>query len=76
VGITEFYDSDIEYFSENIVGAKLESMRVNVNPNPVEHPYIDDLEFRKKIQAYHQADVTLYQQALALREKRLIGGVE
>lgn len=76
VGITEFYDSDIEYFSENIVGAKLESMRVNVNPNPVEHSYIDDPEFRKKIQAYHQADVTLYQQAVALREKRLMGGVE
>ncbi len=71
VGITEFYDSEIEYFAEHLVGAKLESIRVNVNPNPVAHSYIDDPDFRSKIQAYHQADVALYEQALALRQRRL-----
>ena len=52
VGITEFYDSEIAYFSENIIGAKLEAKRVNVNPNPVEHAYINDSDFRRQIQAH------------------------
>ncbi|MFT5709800.1 MAG: hypothetical protein ACI8QT_000487 [Halioglobus sp.] len=73
VGITEYYDSEIDYFSEYILGAKLESVRVNVNPSPVECSYIDDPVFRSQIQAYHQADVALYEQALSLREQRLLG---
>jgi hypothetical protein len=73
VGITEYYDSEIDYFSEHILGAKLESLRVNVNPAPVECSYIDDADFRSQIQAYHQADVALYEQALSLREQRLLG---
>jgi hypothetical protein len=71
VGITEFYDSEIEYFSDHLVGARIESIRVNVNPNPVTNAYIDDPAFRLKIQAHHQADVALYQQALAMRETRV-----
>ena len=73
VGITEFYDSEIEHFSQLLVGANLESIRVNVNPNPVKHSYIDAPDFRSKIQAHHQADVALYEQALALRDKRILG---
>ena len=73
VGITEFYDSEVEYFSKHIVNAELQSVRVNVNPNPVQRAYIDDPDFRLKIQAHHQADVALYEQALALREKRVFG---
>jgi hypothetical protein len=76
VGITEFYDSEMEYFSENIIGAKLVSKRVNVNPDPVEHAYINDSDFRRQIQAHHQADVSLYEQALALRENRVPGTAE
>jgi hypothetical protein len=72
VGITEHYDAEIDYFSEHILGAKLQNLRVNVNPAPVESTYIDDPEFRSRIQAYHQADATLYQHALALRKQRLI----
>jgi hypothetical protein len=72
VGITEYYESEIDYFSEHILGAKLDTLRVNVNPAPVEHSYIDDADFRSRIQAYHQADITLYEQALSLREERLI----
>ncbi len=72
VGITEYYDTEIDYFSEHILGAKLQSLRVNVNPTPVESFYIDDPEFRSRILAYHQADATLYQHALALRAKRRI----
>ncbi len=70
VGITEFYDSEIEYFSEHVIGAKVESMRVNVNPNPVQNSYIDDPDFRLQIQAHHAADVAMYEQALLLREHR------
>ncbi len=76
VGITEFYDSEIAYFAEHLVGAELESMRINVNPNPVKCSYIDDPDFRLKIQAHHHADVALYAQALALRGKRVFGPAE
>lgn len=73
VGITEFYDSEIEYFSQHLVGAELQSIRVNVNPNPVPNSYIDDTDFRLRVQVHHQADVMLYEQALALRDKRVLG---
>ncbi len=73
VGITEFYDSEIKSFSENILQAPLNNLKVNVNPKPVGHPYIEHPDFRLEIQEYHEADVLLYRQALEMRENRVFG---
>jgi hypothetical protein len=73
VGITEFYDSEIERFSQQILNAPLDKVWVNANPNRFGQRYIDDLDFRRKIQAHHSADVALYKEALSIRESCVFG---
>ena len=71
IGITEFYDTDMEYFSRNILDVDLPVKRVNVNPLRKKTAYVEDLLLRKKIERHHAADMTLYRRALDLRQIRL-----
>jgi hypothetical protein len=71
IGITEFYETEIEQFSRQIMGVSLENQWKNANPQGVRHVHVDDPELRQKIEAYHHADMMLYQQALRYREKRM-----
>jgi hypothetical protein len=65
IGITEFYEDDLAYFSQHYLGASLEAKRLNVRNHG---GYEIDPSFRSEIEAFHDRDMQLYRAAL---EKRL-----
>jgi hypothetical protein len=71
IGITEFYDTDMEYFSKKFLGVNLPVRRENVNPTRKEAFYIEDRSLRREIEMYHADDMLLYRRALQLRQNRL-----
>ncbi len=71
IGITEFYETEIEQFSRLILGVSLENQWKNINPKGVRHAHIDDPELRQNIEEYHRVDMKLYSQALQRRGKRM-----
>jgi len=73
IGITEFYETEIEQFASRILGVPMESNWKNVSPNGPRHVHITDSAFRRRIESYHDKDMTLYRQALQLRQQRLPG---
>lgn len=73
IGITEFYDEDLRYFSTHLLGNRMQSRSLN---RRMDHGQggIDTLldgEAVAQIRKYHAADLALYTQALLLREQRL-----
>lgn len=72
IGITEFYDTEIEQFSRRILGASMDNQQKNVSPHGVRHAHVQERDLRCKIETHHQVDMALYRRALQLREKRMI----
>ena len=72
IGITEFYDTDLAYFSEKFLGVNLPVTRENVNPDREKALYVDDMSLRREIEKYHADDMSLYKRALRLRQDRLL----
>ncbi len=71
IGITEFYETELEQFSRLILGVPVQRQLKNVNPKGERHAHIGNPELRRKIEEHHAADMVLYRRALQLREKRL-----
>lgn len=69
IGITEHYDKDVKYFSDNFLRKALPVLKVNTGTLAEEIPL--SKKALKKIQLFHQKDITLYQKALELRQIRL-----
>ena len=69
IGITEHYEKDIKYFSDNFLRKALPVLKVNTRAVTEDAPL--SKEALKKIQLFHQKDITLYQKALELRQIRL-----
>ena len=74
VGIMEHYESDLREFSLAYLDSELPARSVNVRQSPRPGTEELDLETRARVEAWHAADVALYQRALATREVRLGGG--
>ena len=72
VGITEFYAEDLRYFSQEILGNKLQPHTLNQRKGArtAGTDLALPLTARARIEHYHRADVALYQRALALRQRR------
>jgi len=70
IGLTEFYAQDLEQFSAEFLNAPLEIYHENVNRRGEQRSYIEAGGLRRKLEAHHDADMTLYRQALKLREQR------
>ena len=68
IGITEFYSSEMKYFSTKFLGKEYGPFQEKVNPNKGAEKYIQDQDLIKKIAAYHQKDMALYHHALKVRE--------
>ncbi len=68
IGITEFYDEDLTFFSREYLGIHLEPYRENDGGNSGQ--YQIDQSFRQQIEAYHAYDMSLYKRACAERLKR------
>ena len=75
VGLTEFYEKEMRYFSTAYLGKNAEARYVNRRLDGPKGGLDAELPppLRSEIEAYHAADVALYQQALAMRADRLAG---
>ncbi len=73
IGITEFYDEDLAYFSEVYLNCNLAVHAENVGSKEGGKYQIDE-KFRKQIQKFHDYDMTLYKRALVKRQARCSTG--
>ena len=71
IGITEFFNEDMKFFSEEIFGSDVKIKPINLNPDRDEKTYAIDDTFNKEIENFHKKDMALYEEALALRLLRL-----
>ncbi len=70
VGITEYYEQDLEQFAGTVLGRPVEPRRDNVNPEGGRRSYFDDSDLRGAVERHHARDLELYHRALAMREQR------
>ncbi|MEH6581986.1 MAG: hypothetical protein V7754_08625 [Halioglobus sp.] len=72
IGITEFYEEDLRYFSSTFLGHNTEAQKVNQRDDGMESGLDDGFSarLRAKIQDYHSVDMDLYRRALQARESR------
>lgn len=71
VGLTEFYEDDLRYFSERFLKTKVEASRLNCGFEGKAGGYEVDTSFRHEVEKFHSADVALYKRALLDREQRV-----
>jgi hypothetical protein len=71
IGITEYYDTEIEYLSREILNIPIDELKVNTNPHKIGADHRGVESFRARVESFHRADIQLYQQALRIRKKRL-----
>ena len=70
IGITEYYDEDLAYFSGQYLNTNLEPHRENMGKNEG-GSYQIEASFREKLEQFHAYDFELYRAALFMRKKRL-----
>lgn len=66
IGITEFFEADLEYFTRHYFNTPSESLRLNMGEHEGK-PYPVDESFRREIESFHDRDMALYQRALEMR---------
>jgi ABC-type antimicrobial peptide transport system permease subunit len=71
IGVTEFFNADIDYVSNRVIGGALNAYRKRANSAKASSAYIISGSLRDRIEEYHGKDVALYNLALKLRERRL-----
>lgn len=70
IGITECFETEMDYFAENFLGSPLNVHRKNVNDDRPAVSYFHDKRIRNLVAEYHSKDVLLYQQALKIQTSR------
>lgn len=74
IGITEYYDLEMEWFSSRFLGVSLPVYNVNKNDEGVKRGYFSEMpELKQAVEVFHDRDVLLYKKALTLRESRVSG---
>ena len=71
VGITEFFDEDMEFLSKEILNRQLPIFKERVGDRNINYKIVDH-ELRKKIEKFHDRDMALYFNELEKRKKRYI----
>jgi hypothetical protein len=71
VGISEFYQKDLAYFSQRFLGTDLMPTHENATKESSSIKKVDD-SFLAEVRKFHATDASLYQQALVWRQARLI----
>ena len=76
IGITEFYEEDLRYFSSVFLRHNTEPQKINQRDNELESGSDDPISssLREQIEAYHAEDMGLYKHALKTRERRSVSG--
>lgn len=68
IGIVEHFDSDLLYFSNNIINLELINYAININTKrPQEQSYYKDKDLKIEIMKHHRKDYDLYNYALNQR---------
>ena len=70
VGLTEFYEDDLEFFSKRFLGTKVEALRLNCAVNGDSDNNAIDSGFRREVENFHSEDMALYNRALHDRSLR------
>lgn len=70
VGITENYESDLNYFAANILKSDLSMSELNTNPKKAADRYVEDESLRSSLEKFHRRDMQLYWKALSDSNKR------
>ena len=68
--ITEYFESELELFSNKFMGTELQVHKKNINNNRDSSSYFENNELRKKIASHHSKDVSFYEYALNMRLTR------
>lgn len=68
IGIVEAYEADFAYFCSTFLDIASPPHALNANPRKPVGRYVEDEGLRKRIGAYHQRDMALYDYALAQRQ--------
>ncbi len=71
IGITEFYNEDIKFFSKYFLNDDGKVYHENINNEVNNKKYILNPDLITKIEKFHQKDVILYRKALVMRASRL-----
>ena len=71
VGLTEFYEDDLSYFSEQFLTTKLDVFRLNCSLENKAARCEIDAGFRRELESFHYEDVALYKKALLDRNQRI-----
>jgi hypothetical protein len=66
IGVTEFYEGDLEYFARHYLQTPIEAIRLNVGVKGKDG-YKIDVSLRRKIESFHARDMDLYQRVLERR---------
>ena len=74
IGITEYFESDMNYFSSEFIGSALQVHKMNTNTTKDKSSYFEDNDLRKRVEQYHSKDISLYKQALKTRLTRRSSG--
>lgn len=67
IGVTEFYEDDLEFFARQYLQTPIEPIMLNVGDKG-EGGYRIDVSLRKKIESFHARDMDLYQRVLEKRK--------
>jgi len=70
VGLTEFYEDDLQHFSERFLNAEAKAYRLNCAVESKTAGYQVDPSFRREVENFHSVDVALYNRALQERAQR------
>lgn len=72
IGITEFFDEELRYFSTQFLGAPMQPHHLNARDTQASGDSGElSPELRREVLAFHAADNALYQQALEMRHARV-----
>jgi hypothetical protein len=67
IGITEFYESEFEFFSREFLGGALHPAKVNINLSKEKISYFENEDLVNKIKNHHSKDIALYEKVLDIR---------
>lgn len=70
IGITEFYEQDLQWFAKEYLGKSLPNYHENMTPRDLDKTNIDK-GLVKAIREFHKEDFDLYRKALEMRQIRM-----
>lgn len=73
IGISEYYNEDFNYFTNNFISSDLKPEKLNVG-NHLTKGYEISQSLRNEIEDCHSIDIDLYKRALKLRQLRQVSG--